>query len=413
MKAAGIVAEYNPLHNGHIYHVGQTREATGADAVVVAMSGDHVQRGEPAILDKWTRAGHALSCGADLVVEIPVLYTLGNAGQYASAAVKILESTGMLTHLSFGSECGDTEMLSAIAQVLDEHAAEIDTAAAGYMKRGLSYPAARTLAYSEIRGHMKGTDPSSDAGIRRETEVLASPNDILAIEYIRSLDTARPVAVRRAGAGYSDPYNDGNVYQSASALREEILGGKDISKFVPACCNDSLISGHITGPDTDAWWRALRYAVMSLPAEWIEDCPSGGEGLANLLKSAACGSEAHSWSSFISSIKSKRYTYTRISRLCMQVLLGITRSDYAGIEPGYIRVLGFNDTGRRLLAKIRDSESASLPVITNINKEADDLSEDAKRLLALDVHAADIYNLLTGREVSSESDHRHAPVIAR
>ncbi len=411
MKAAGIVAEYNPLHNGHIYHIGETRRLSGCDAVVAAMSGNYVQRGEPAILDKWTRARHALSCGADLVIEIPVLYCLGNAGQYASAAVNILESTGKVEYLSFGSESGDAGILAAVASILSQHAGEIEERVSELRERGLSYPAAREIAFAEIEGKLRGTDPETDPVIQKEAAILSDPNDILAVEYIQSLRSAKPLAVARRGAGYSDPYDEGEVFQSASALRELVLAGHDISRYVPECCSEDLASSHLTGPDTDEWWNTLRYALMSSPAELIEDCPSGGEGLTNLLKNAVNDPEADSWSSFIRKVKTRRYTYTRLSRLCMQALLGITRSAYGECGPEYIRVLGFNDTGRKLLSEIRESGSASLPVITNINKEKQLLTGAGRQLLELDVHTSDIYNLLTGRDVSACSDHRHAPVI--
>ena len=411
MKAVGIVAEYNPLHNGHVYHISRSRELGGADAVVVAMSGDYVQRGEPAILDKWARTAHALSCGADLVVEIPVLHCLGNAGQYASAAVKILESTGVVSHISFGSESGDTAALAAIAQILKENEGELAESISALRSRGLSYPAAREAAYAELRGKMLGADPAADPEILREIKILSSPNDILSLEYIQAMRTAEPAAVRREGAGYGDPYDEKTVYQSASALRDQLMDGRDISRYVPECSYSDLKKTHITGPDADGWWNTLRYSLMSQDAEMLEDCPSGGEGLGNLLKDAVNAPDAVSWSSFIRKIKSRRYTYTRLSRLCMQSVLGITRNRYAGLEPGYIRVLGFSDTGRQLLAEMKNEETNSLPVITNINKEEGLLSEEAKRLLALDVHAADIYNLLTGRDVSACSDHRHVPVI--
>ena len=141
----------------------------------------------------------------------------------------------------------------------------------------------------------------------------------------------------------------------------------------------------------------------------IEDCPSGGEGLANLMKSVILTEEK--WNHFVRRVHSKRYTYSRISRLCMQTLLGITRNEYAGICPGYIRVLGFNETGRALLGEMKREESASLPVITNINKEADQLDENSKKLLALDIHASDIYNLACGLDANENSDHIRRPVM--
>lgn len=409
LKAAGITAEYNPLHNGHLYHIEETRRITGCDVVVVAMSGDYVQRGEPAIMDKWVRTEHALKCGADLVVEIPVLYCLGNAGQYAGAAVRILEATGKVSHISFGSESGDAEALMRIAHTFRDNEAEIEAAVKSIRNKGFSYPAARALAYSEVRAAIKGTDPDTDPEIKGDIRILDKANDILGIEYIKAMQSAEPVVIHREGAGYGDPYDERIVYQSSSAIRAQTFSGKDLSGYVPECTARSLKECHLTGPDRDKWFDVLRYAVLSADEELIEDCPSGGEGLASLMKASA--GSAESWSSFIRKIKSKRYTYTRLSRLCMQLVLAINRKRYNIESPEYIRVLGFSEKGRGLLAEMRDEETATLPVIINVNKNAPELNWKAKRLLDLDIHSANIYNLLTKGETDTCNDHRHIPVM--
>ncbi len=411
MKAVGIVAEYNPLHNGHVHHMEQARLLAGADAVVAAMSGDYVQRGEPAIMDKWVRTQHALKGGADLVIEIPALFCLGNAGQYAEAGVRLLEATGKVPHIAFGSESGDTESLVRIAETFRDHDNEIQDHIRSLRGNGLSYPAARSLAYAKARAAVKGSDPDVDPEILNDISILEKSNDILGIEYIRAMRSAEPVVILRKGAGYSDRYDEGMPYQSSSALRAQAFDGHDVSGFVPSFTAEALKECHLTGPDRDGWFDALRYAVLSTDEDVMEDHPSAGEGLSNLMKPAL--ESADSWTSFISRIKSKRYTYTRLSRLCMQLLLGITRSKYGISEPEYIRVLGFSERGRELLAEIRDEESASLPVIINVNKSSGDLSEKALKLLELDMHAADIYNLMTGTDIGQGSDRRHAPVMIR
>ncbi len=411
LKAAGITAEYNPLHNGHIYHIEETRRITGCDAVVVAMSGDYVQRGEPAFMDKWVRTEHALMSGADLVLEIPVLFCLGNAGQYASAAVSTLEATGKVTHISFGSESGDAGSLLKIARTLRDNENEIEAAIKDIRGRGYSYPAARALAYSEVCAALKGTEPDRDFETAHDMRILENANDILAIEYIKAMESSEPVVIRREGAGYSDPYDERIMYQNASALRAQAFDGRDISGYVPEYTYQSIRSCHLTGPDRDKWFDALRYAVLSNNKDVIEDCPSGGEGLSSLLKESAVS--ATSWSDLIRRIKSKRYTYTRLSRLCMQLVLGISRSCYDIEKPEYIRVLGFSEKGRKLLAEIRDEETASLPVIINVNKSAKDLNGKAASLLQLDMHASDVYNLMTTGDIDTFSDHRHSPVIIK
>ena len=409
MKACGIIAEYNPLHNGHVYHMEQARLMTGADAVVVAMSGDYVQRGEPAIIDKWIRTEHALRNGADLVIEIPTLFCLGNAGMYANAGVRLLEATGKVLYIAFGSESDDAAALKRIAETLRDKGSEIERNILDMRGKGFSYPAARELAYAHVRAGLKGTDPDIDPEILSDRDLLSKPNVILAIEYIKAMRNAEPVLIHRKGSGYNDPFNETAMYQSASAIREQALDGKDTGRYVPECTEEALRTCHLTGPDRDKWFDALMYAVLSTDAEIIEDCPSGGEGLANLMKSSLV--ETYSWTSFINRIKSKRYTYTRLSRLCMQLLLGITRRRYDISGPEYIRVLGFNEMGRKLLAEMRDDESADLPVIINVNKASGNLSEEALKLLELDMHAADIYNLMTGSDIRNGSEHRRNPII--
>ena len=407
MKAVGIIAEYNPLHNGHIYHMKKARDLSGADAVVVAMSGNFVQRGMPAVFDKWTRTEHALQCGADLVIEIPVLSCLGNAGQYAESGVRLLESLGSVSYISFGSESGKTEDLTAAAAFIRDNREAMDALIAEAVTEGLSFPRARAKAYSQLGGPL-GAIPDS-------------PNDILALEYISAMSTSQPVSVTRKGAGYHDDYDDGEAYQSASALRELMRTGRDISSAVPGCTavSSSDIPAVLSAEGEARLFDLVRYAVMSHSPEWIDDCPSGGEGLGNLLRRSC--PDAGSLDDLISKVKSKRYTYTRISRLCMQVLLGITRADFDPLhtgdkkisEPAYIRVLGFTGRGRKLLSEVRTNGSASLPVITNINKEADLIHERGSKLLELDVYASDIYSLLTGRDIAGYSDHRQKPVIIR
>ena len=411
LKAAGITAEYNPLHNGHVYHIEETRRATGCDAVIVAMSGDYVQRGEPAILDKWTRTEHALMSGADLVIEIPVLFCLGNAGQYARAAVKLLEATGKVSHISFGSESGNKDALIRIAHTLRDNEEEIEAAVKSIRNKGFSYPAARAIAYSGVRASIKGTDPDTDPEILSDISILDKANDILAIEYIKVMEKAEPVVIIREGACYGDPYDERTLYQSSSAIRAQTLSGKDLSEHVPECTAKSLRECHLTGPDRDKWFDIPRYAVLSADEETIEDCPSGGEGLAYLMKENA--GSAESWSAFIRQIKAKRYTYTRLSRLCMQLVLAINRKKYNMENPEYIRVLGFNKKGRELLSEMRDEETASLPVITNVNKNAAELDWKAKRLLDLDIHSANIYNLLTKGDTDICNDYRQLPVMIR
>lgn len=404
MKACGIVAEFNPLHNGHEYIMNEARRLTGCDALVIAMSGDFVQRGEPAIIDKWSRCRAALSSGADLVIEIPVVHCLGNAGQYAGAAVSLLESLGCMRHICCGSGSGDMSSLVKASAFIKDNKEEISERIADEFKSGNSYPVARENAIKELMTEEDDFDLS----------VLENANDILALEYMAAANEAELIIVNRAGADYSEDFDDSLEYQSAGGIRklfyesEKDYALSKIKEFVPRASLKEIDNSLLTSADD--WTDILRYSVINSSADEIENCPSGGEGLGHLLKQAVlkCGS----MNEIIMHCKSKRYTYTRISRLCMQHILGIDRA-MQSLMPMYIRVLGFNEKGRSLLSHIKREETAKLPIITNINKEVFLLDETAKLMLAMDIKASDIYNLVSGRDLTACSDKVMTPVILK
>ena len=409
MKIAGITAEYNPLHNGHLYHIAETRRQTGCDAIVVAMSGDFVQRGEPAMIDKWLRTEHALKAGADLIVEIPTLFCLGNASQYASAGVCILESLGC-SLISFGSGSGDIKTISEVAGVLAENREMIRSYISEKTKEGKSYPAARMEAYKDIRSGI-----ASKESLEKELAVLSEPNDILAIEYVSNMERSKPLAIKRQGAYHEDDESEQSGYRSAEYIRQIIETESNacgaINKDVPEYVSDSL--GIVRPVFPDDCFEILKFAILSTDAETIDKCPSGGEGLGNLIKTTI--KEAGNYEELVLKVKSKRYTYTRISRLCMQIMLGISREKYSFDGPEYIRILGHNEKGRELLAAIRtaskDDGSGCLPMITNINKESEKLNSTALDHLLLDIHASEVYHLISRDDSPEHAEQRMRPVI--
>jgi len=405
MNAVGIIAEYNPLHNGHIYHLNEAKRLAGSEVAVVAMSGDYVQRGEPAILDKWERAEIAISSGADVVLEIPTYFCLGNARQYGAAGVFLLESIGSASHLVFGSETGDITALKRIADNLRKNAAEIEKEIRALSKDGLSYPRARAVAYAKVCGQsIKGYSPEDVSG---DIAILEGSNDILALEYIMSCEKMEPVAITRVGAGYYDSVDDIKEFQSATGIRELLHNGEEIYTYVPDITAYMLDNRINTFPDK--WLNILKYSVLTSSSEKIDRCPSGGEGIGNRMKAAIA--DASSWDDFIQIVKSKRYTYTRISRLCMQLILDIDRLRFTGSIPAYIRILGLSERGREMIAEVKKKKKNRLPIITNINREYEALGNTGRLLMDLDVRGADIYNLITGRDIKFNSDHRVTPVI--
>lgn len=403
MKLVGIVCEYNPFHNGHAYLISEAKRLSGADACVVVMSGMFTQRGELAIMDKWKRAELALSNGADLVLEIPVAYVVSDAKRYGSAGVSILRGLGC-DAIAFGSESGDIEALRRVSKNLDEKADLLDNLISSSKSLGLSYPAARQAAYEEVFADSEYID--------EDAKILSSSNDILGIEYIRAAGDMEIYAVARRGAGYHDELDESMVYQSASGIRKAIEEGMSVSSFVPSdvAYELSKISRDDLAAKEASFFDMIRYAIMRTPASLMEEAPSGGEGLSNRLKASA--TKAESIEELIEAVKSKRYTYTRISRLLVQVLLGIKRCDILD-RASYARVLGFNETGRKALSDIKKNEKSCIPVITNLNKEGELLLDEDLRLLELDGMAVNIYNLICDKALYSNSDRVKKPILKK
>ena len=346
MKVLGIVAEYNPLHNGHLYHINKAKQETGADAVIVALSGDYVQRGELAVTNKWVRAESAIKNGIDAVFEIPVYACLGNASVYASTAIKLLSATGFIDVISFGSESGNLEKLTEIASNLDD--IRIGERINELSKDGYSYPKARLIAYEELFG-----DSSN--------EILSRPNDTLALEYIKAnaaLKNSNIVlhTVKRESSGYSAAFDNRMKFQSASGIRKAIRNDIDVSDFMP---RDSLNymnhkSAAIRDRIDENLFNLVRYALLNLSSDEIDEFPQGGEGIGSKLLDAI--NKCKSADELIMAAKSKRYTYTRISRLLMQIVLGIKRTEFDGMDPGYLRLLAANEMGRKLVRMAKNEE---------------------------------------------------------
>ena len=401
MKVMGIVAEYNPLHNGHLYHINKAKQETGASAVIVALSGDYVQRGELAATNKWVRAESAIKNGIDVVFEIPTYACLGNASVYASTAIKLLAATGVVDVISFGSESGSLKELTEVAcnlcdEKLPKHITELS-------REGYSYPRARALAYETLFGP-------------KANDILSRPNDTLAIEYIKAHSQLRESGivlhtVKRQSSGYSSSFDKSMRFQSASGLRQAIKDGFDVSGFLPEESLQSLTSSSFADIPRieENLFNLIRYAVINLSPEEIDEFPQGGEGIGAKLIDAV--SKVKSLDELIMAAKSKRYTYTRISRLLMQILLGIKRDDFANGDPGYLRLLATNEVGRKLIRKAKKEELNSLPVLTNINREAQNLPIYAKKQLLLDIRAADTYNILAMNDMYEESDRVKSPTL--
>lgn len=373
MKIIGIIAEYNPFHNGHQLHIEESKKAVSRDtAVVCVMSGDFVQRGEAAVFSKYARAEAAVKCGADLVIELPLPWALSSAEGFAMGAVGLLGELNCIDYLSFGSECGDLGILNSLATALIDPA--LDAEIREELKSGISYAAARQAALSKSIGGL--------------ADYLESPNNILAVEYLKAIYTLRlriePLTVKRIGAGHDEEGGSGSDIRSMLEL------GKPIKKFVP---KDAYVlykreKEQGRGP---VFMEDLESAVLSrfrmMDEKDFAVIPDDSEGLGNRIFAAA--REESSLDGILSAAKTKRYALSRLRRMCLCAALGIRKGEAEGLPP-YARILAANETGKAVLKTINDK--ASIPVITK-PASVKELSVECRSLFEQCSSAHDLYVL--------------------
>ena len=383
METAGIVAEYNPFHRGHAWHIAETRRRLGGEApVVCVMSGHWVQRGECALADKWLRAALALDRGADLVVELPTPWAMASAESFARGAVSLLAATGVVDVLSFGSETGELAPLEAAAAALD--APEYPEKLRAALGRGLSFPAARQEA----------------AG----AACLSAPNNNLGVEYLRSLralgSTIRPLTVPRQGAGHDGPAAGG--FASASELRRLLRAGRgeEAAPYLTAPWSEELA-------DMQHIERAVLARLRTMgEGDWAA-LPDGGgaEGLPSRLAKAA--REAVSLEDFYTRAKTRRYPHARLRRLALAAFLGLRAAERPAAPP-YVRVLGLGGRGRALLRRMKDT--CPLPVIVK-PAQARELDGPARTLFESEARYTDLYGLCFPAPRPCGAEWIHSPVV--
>lgn len=389
MKVTGIIAEYNPLHNGHAYHIAKAREATHCDYVIAVMSGSFVQRGEPAAFDKWKRARWALEAGVDIVLELPAVFCLQSAEGFASGGVRLLKETGVVTDLCFGSEHDEIETLTDIAAVLDHESEEHKKALNAHLALGKSFPRAQSETLSAL--------------LPQYAHMLASPNFILGLEYIRALQKyaqdIRPVPVLRVGNGYNDE-TMGSPLSSAKAIRIALSLGASTDSIAESLPSYVDISGSVA--TLGRLEAPLLYLLRTISPEMLKNIHGVSEGFEHKLFSAAA---LGGLSSLLESAKSKRFTMARIKRTLCCALLGITKEITAQANaavPLYLRMLGFRRSAAPLLSKM--SQAASSPIVSR-KAQMDALPEAQKCLLNIDLLATDI-QALAFEDAQKRSAHR-------
>ncbi len=370
-KTLGIIAEYNPFHNGHAHQIEQSLAMTDSNTIVVVMSGNFAQRGGPTIYDKWSRAEQAVEQGVSLVVELPIIYACNSAEYFAYGGVEVLEALGAVDYISFGSECGDIDKLKKIANIQLEvqEDARFSEKVSKYVKDGRSYPKAKELILqSKI---------SDD-----ELSIAKEPNNILALEYIKRIKSINPITVKRVGSGH---------HKSASEIRNALKNEAGSSL--------SIIEKN--------YYKLVVAKILETEDALLMDVFSADEGLIKKVKNEV--RKSNDIDSLIMSIKSKAYTYSRISRLMTHILLDIKKQTI--VAPSYVRVLAFDDKGATFLSKITKDRINKIPIITNINKEMEK-DKSLREKMKYDILAADIYNLIAERNIYDNSEFVQKPYIS-
>ena len=425
MKIIGIIAEYNPFHNGHAYQIEKIRRETGADYIIIAMSGDFVQRGAPALTDKYTRTEMALRCGADLVFELPVLFSCASAEYFARAGVSLFEKTGCTDGLCFGAETDNLPLLSSLAEFLCEEPPDYRDMLSSYIKNGMTFPQARILALAGSFADAGLPAPTADPDTLMR--ILESPNNILAVEYLKALrlsgSSMRPYVIRREGAGYhdaalhasaggsdarqvsafADRSDAPQIPASASGIRKLLLSDFAASRCknaeaylasaMPAPAAALLAAGLREYPPVtaDDFSAVLGYRLLSMTADELASAADCSPEIANRLqKNRAAFS---SFTSFAAACKSRDVTRTRMNRILLHTVLSVTNEDYrhysaAGYIP-YLRILGFRRASAAVLTRIK--ECASVPMISKLADASLLLPPDAHALLEKDIYASELY----------------------
>lgn len=394
MNILGIVAEYNPFHNGHLYMIQSARGKQPFDAVVCAMSGSFLQRGEPAICSKWARAEMALRCGADLILEIPFAFAVRSAYNFARGGVQLLSQTGVVTHLGFGSESGDLEMLKSICSIIRLEPEQFKSYLKNNLSRGLSYPAARAEA---LQDYIPNAGPNLPG-------LLSGANNILALEYLRVIEdfklSLQPLTVARKGSHYHD--RDITEFSSATAIRDAVSKLSDLDR----------VKGSLPSESYEVFKNELEIGRAPITPQMMEDAiltqlrlksvselasiHEVSEGLEYRIMDAAlqCGTLEE----LKKHIKSRRYSLTRINRILLYVLFGLTKERVKQFDqcgPCYLHVLGLSPRGQDILQQMKKTSPLK---ILNRGKDVKAFYEEQKNtaagdMMALDIMASDVYSL--------------------
>ena len=378
MKKVGIICEYNPFHNGHIYHIKKIKELYPDSLIILVMSSSFTERGEISILNKWDKTSIALSYGVDLVIELPTFYSTNSADIFAHGAIKLLSYLDC-DYLVFGSECNDINTLTTLAGMMLDNA-KYDLLVKKYMDQGYNYPTSMGKALNDISG-----------------KKVDLPNDLLGLSYIKEIIKQKsrmiPISIQRTN-NYHDTKMDENI-ASATSIRNSLLHNENIEKVVPTETLNKIIKLNFE----DNYFKLLKYKILS-EINSLNIYLDVDEGLDNLIKKKIL--LANNYQELLSLIKTKRYTYNRLNRMFIHILLNIKKSDvHKRSQITYIRILGFNKVGKDYLKKQR--KEINIPLITNYS----DINDDN---LDFELYSTIIYNSIIQRDDLNKIELKSIPI---
>ncbi len=385
MKATGIAVEYNPFHNGHLYHAEQARKTANADVVIAVMSGQFLQRGEPAFVDKWARTEMALASGIDIVFELPYVYATAQASDFAKGAIALLEAAGCES-FCFGSEEGGIAPFLKSWELLNTEREAYEHSIHEAIQTGISYPKALNEAYRNLTGARGGFAD------------LAKPNNILGYHYVeaakKSGSSIEPLTIQRIAAGYHDPIHTDSTIASATGIRRAFFEDNSlagIENYLPAPSLEALKTFQLKYGAFGSWahfYPLLRYSILRDRPQKLKLFSEVAEGIEHLIFESA--KKEATFEGFISRVKSKRYTRTRIQRMLTHIYTGFTWDQLRSFEgPTYLRLLGMSETGRHYLNK--QKKNIGLPLISRAADLTDPMGE-------IDIHASSMYFLGLGAD---------------
>lgn len=381
MKATGLVVEHNPFHNGHAYHVQQARKVTGAGVVIAVMSGNFLQRGEPALVDKWTRARMSLQSGVDLVIELPYRYATASAKEFASASIYLLDALQAESFV-FGSEHGNIQSFHQTVRLIHSHEAIYHQAIREAIQQGNSYPQALQHAFVTLQG----------LSAEQDLVDLSQPNNILGYHYTEACYTYRlpivPQTIQRIGAGYHEEITPSQSIASATGIRKALFETRELqtaASFMPDITLQELENWYTTHHQFASWsqfWPTLRFAILSKTPEQLAAIAEVTEGIEYALLKHAASSE--SYEVFMKKLKSKRYTWTRLQRMLTHIYTGFLETERTEALPDAIRIIGMTKNGQLYLNSVK--KNLELPLVSR-------LASAKSSLIAQDIRASNVYYL--------------------